>query len=769
MRFLPGVKIGPYEIVVPLGAGGMGEVYRALDRRLLRDVALKVLARDRTQELGKRSRFIQEAQAASSLNHPNIVTIHDLLTHDDADIIVMELIEGKTLGHLIPRGRGLLARQAVKYAIPISDALTKAHQAGIIHRDLKPGNIMVTHDGLVKLLDFGLAKTSFHPLTDDEPTRTLRVETEEGIILGTIAYMSPEQAEGKPLDARSDMFSFGAVLYEMLTGEQAFSGPSRISTLTAVLRDDPRPMAQIAVGVPHQLETIVLRCLRKDPDRRFQSMAEVRDALEEVSGLFTRASAAAAVPEVSRKKSVAVLPFADLSAAKDQEYFGDGLAEEIINALSKIPDLRVTARTSAFSFRGKDIDVRMIGQTLGVDSVVEGSVRRAANRLRITAQLVDAKDGYQIWSERYDRDITDVFEIQDEIALSIVGKLKLTLTTASQEQLVRRYTDNLAAYQAYLSGIHNYYRYTPAGFELSRKHFEEAIRHDPGYALAYAGLAFYYCFLPITGVREARLAMPLARAAAEKAIELEDGLGEAHSVLGMISGIYDYDWKSAESHFLKSVKFSPSSALVHARYAWWFLGPQERHAEAIEEAIKALDLDPLSTIFHFILAQAYFHKGDYERAIEISKKGIELDPTLWVPYWPLSMAYAETGRIEESIAACRLGREREPQLPWLTGMLGGACATGGRRDEALSLLAELNALSSKRYVSPLAHALILAPLGRLDEAFTALGAALEQRDPWLFVFLRENPFFQQLRSDKRFKPLLETMNLPISVELKTGP
>jgi serine/threonine protein kinase len=508
-----GTKISHYEIIEKLGEGGMGAVYKAHDLTLGRFVALKILTAAIRDSADHRARFLQEARAASSLNHPNIITIHDIVpsADDRGDSIVMEFVRGKTLDDVIASGPMPVA-DCLKLATQIADALAAAHGIGIVHRDLKPANVMITPEGLAKVLDFGLAKlsssgsagasmTRFPGLGDNDQTLSIHAaslahtqpKTTEGSIVGTIAYMSPEQAEGRVVDTRSDIFSFGAVLYEMLSGQRAFQGTSSLAVLAAVLRDTPRDLSALRPEVPEPVLEAIASCLQKDVDLRCQSIAEVRDELEKIYyGLRAGNSGSAAIsaivpaPAARALPSIAVLPFLNLSSDKENEYFSDGLAEEIINALTRIENLKVAARTSAFAFRGTQSDVQHIGQTLHVASVLEGSVRKSGNRVRISVQLIDSAAGSNLWSERYDREMTDVFEIQDEISQNIVGKLRVKLTGPSEQEAapeplikVKRFTDNMEAYNLYLKARHALYRMTRDSVVAAQSLFREAIAFDP--------------------------------------------------------------------------------------------------------------------------------------------------------------------------------------------------------------------------------------------------------------------------------------------------
>jgi serine/threonine protein kinase len=485
-----GEKLGPYEILSAIGSGGMGEVWKARDTRLGRTVAIKKVKEQHSE------RFKQEARSIAALNHPNICQIHDI----GDDYLVLEYVEGKPLSSPLPE------REAVRLAIQIATALEAAHKKGIIHRDLKPANIMVTDEGTVKLLDFGLAKLYEQDTSISRLPTAEFPATEVGAILGTVAYMSPEQAQGQTADARSDIFSFGLVFYEMLSGRRAFIGDSTPETLAALLRDEPDPLRAFPA-----LEKIVKRCLEKQPSERYQTMAEVKVVLEKVG------QSKVAVSSEQPQPSIAVLPFVNMSGDKEQEYFSDGLAEEILNALTKIPGLKVIARTSAFAFKGKDQDITKIAEALRVSNILEGSVRKAGNRIRVTAQLITASDGSHIWSERYDRELTDIFAIQDEICRGIVDKLRIKL--GAGHPIVKRYTENLEAYSLYLKGHYNIYKGTPDGMAKGRKYFEQALALDPKYAPAWFGLGDYYQNMGFLGYIPSDTAFGKAGEAARKALE----------------------------------------------------------------------------------------------------------------------------------------------------------------------------------------------------------------------------------------------------------
>jgi serine/threonine-protein kinase len=717
MAFAAGDRIGPYEILALLGAGGMGEVYQARDTRLHRIIALKTLRTESGADVDRKARFLAEAQAASRLNHPNIVTVYDILEERGECFIAMEYVAGGTLDRAIGEC-GLPLELAIRYACEIADALADAHTAGIIHRDLKPSNIMISEDARVKVLDFGLAKQmTLRPQGQD--TATLR--TEPGTVMGTAGYMSPEQAEGRELDARSDIFSFGLVLYEMLCGRAALRGQS---------------LREIKPSIPASVEQGVVRCLRQDPAQRFQSMLEVKRAL-----------VAAALP-----KSIAVLPFVNLSADKENEYFGDGLAEEIINALARIPDLRVIARTSAFAFRGKEQDLRIIGERLRVETILEGSVRKAGNCVRVTAQLIQIADESNLWSERYDREMTDIFGIQDDISQAIAHALQVKLAGA------RRATGNVEAFQSYLKGLYWYQRYSPESLAKARESFERALELDPRYAPAHAGLAVFYFGLGALSFRRMTEMAPLAKSAAQKALALDATLSEAHSVMGLVVGAVEYDWRGAEQHFEAAVANKSAPPLVRVRYALYFLIPQRRFDEAEAQFKLALETDPLSMMVHFGLSFAPYCKRRFEEAIEHASRTVKVFPDYWLVHFALGLALMQKGLLQRAIASLEQAAKLSPGFSLGAGFLAASYVRSGKCEQAEKLMAEVMEAKSTRYVSPIAFAMYYAALGQSDEMFQSLEAAFAERDPYL-TRMDAEPSFDSVRSDARYRTLLAKMNL----------
>jgi len=791
-----GTTISHYEILEKLGEGGMGLVYKARDLQLGRFVAVKVLISGSGESADHRARFIQEARAASSLNHPNIITIHDIVMIDEGECIVMEFVRGKTLADLIEAGR-LPSVDCLKFATQIADALAAAHSIGIIHRDLKPANVMVTADGLAKVLDFGLAKLAGEEETPDalgdafgesDTTQSIHIsgrpKTAEGAIIGTVAYMSPEQAQGLRVDARSDIFSFGAVLYEMVTGERAFRGSSGLGTLTAVLRDDPKEFSKSNVDAPPELQDVVMRCLRKDPDQRFQSMRDVKSAIEQiyfasrsgvmhlssgVSGAWKHQVPARAMP------SIAVLPFLNLSSDKENEYFGDGLAEEVINALTKLENLRVTARTSAFVFRGAQENIREIGEKLHVSSVLEGSVRKAGNRVRISVQLIDVAEGNNLWSERYDREMTDVFEIQDEISQAIVARLKVRLGSQSgsgsvpggiaggdaarpARPLVKRYTENLDAYDLYLKGRFELYKMTREGLDASKQLFGEAIRLDPNYALAHDGLAYSWYLEGFLGFVAPKDAMPRAKAAVRRAIELDETVAEAHATLGVILALYDWDWAGAERELIRSIELNGASPVCRDGYAFYYLRPVGRIEEALSETQQALSLDPLSIIFRVHLAFLFYLQKKYEHSIAQFRKVLEMSPQYYLAHAMMGNVYTLAGDFDDALICYARAREADANSKFVDSLEAMTLAMAGRRTEAVALLDNITRRAANDYISPVSIAYVCTALGDKDRAFENLDRAIHDRDPNL-LGLKSNPIFESLRIDSRYHALLRKMQL----------
>jgi len=735
-----GTQLGPYQIRGPLGRGGMGQVYKAYDPRMRRDVAIKV-AGERFSE-----RFDREVRAVAALNHPNICTVHDV----GRDYLVMELVEGETLRELLRRGLALDRSLAI--ARQVLEALSAAHRSGVIHRDLKPENVMVRADGYVKVLDFGLAKWLPSALGRDDGEASTTGVSQAGQILGTVAYMSPEQIQGRELDQRSDLFAFGIVLYEMLAGRHPWPRPSPLETLHAILHDAPPPIeSPPGTGASTDaLEGIVRRCIAKQPAQRYQTLIEVRAAMDQ------EASEPAQKP-VAHQPSIAVLPFANMSADKENEFFGDGLAEEVINVLAHVPGIKVAGRTSSFFFRGKDVEFPEIAKKLNVEHILEGSVRRAGNRIRVTAQLIKAADGFHVWSERYDRELTDIFAIQDEITQAIAGPLRIKLS--SEATAPRRHEPNLRSYEAYLKAREHWFEGTLESQALFKEAVDRAIELDPQFALPYVLLGGYYSMIAGLGIRAAHESIPLARAAEEEALRLEPSLPEAHALLGCWAGTHDFDWKEAERHWRIAMAREPVSlsAVKASDIRFWYgnhyLLPTGRAAEAVEMEAGGLEEDPLNLLYRRIFALALRHSGRLEHAEKELRKALELDENSPPALETLGALCAQQGRLAEALELTERAHALAPWSNVTSGQLAALLLRSGDTSRPGSMVDQLKA--GKGYGAPTGLAVFHALCGEFDQAAEWTEQAIEERFPPLVAIL--GPL---LRPTPQWPALAKRMNLP---------
>src|SRR3984957_10645819 len=761
MPLSAGDKLGPYEILASIGAGGMGQVYRARDARLSRDVAIKI-SDERFSE-----RFESEAKTIAALNHPNICQIYDV----GPNFLVMEYIDGRPIVDS-EQPQALQPDEALQLARQIAAALEAAHAKGIVHRDLKPANILATSGGVVKLLDFGLAKQDHGSLTHNE-TQSIGI-TQVGTIMGTPAYMSPEQAEGKLADARSDIFSFGAVLYEMLAGRRAFSGGSSAATLGAIVHKNPQ-----SFNAPPALEAIVRKCLSKSPDGRFQTATDLRQALEKastrvISGLNRRAIAlaiavsllviasAAVFIYLSRAKagidSIAVLPLENRSNDPEAEYISDGVTESINNSLARLASLKVTPHSVALHYKGKAMDMQKVGDELGVQTVLTGDVRQRGDDLTINVELDDIRNGKQLWGEQYNRKVADLLTVQNEIAREVSQRLRSQLSAEDQQKLTKGSTDNPEAYQLYLKGKYYTNKLSKEGFGKGIDYFNQAITLDPNYGLAYSGLAYNYInqddwFMPPNE------AGPKTKEAAEKALAIDVSDAGAHLSLAIETHWYEWNWAAAESEFKRAIELNPNNAEPLGYYSW-FLAPMGRKDEALAQARRSLQADPLSSMANLFVGSVLVFNRQWDPAISQLHSAIELDPNFWFTHCFLGRAYEGKGRLPEAIAEFQRALELEKDNAETWSSLGHAYALSGNRAEAQKILDHLKEVSAHSWVAPYNSAVIYAGLGDKDQAFALLDQAYKDRSYYLPTYLATDARLDSLRSDPRFLELNRRVGLP---------
>jgi serine/threonine protein kinase/tetratricopeptide (TPR) repeat protein len=830
-------RVAHYQIVKLLGKGGMGEVYLAEDTKLGRKVALKFLPHDFTEDEERVRRFAQEARAASALNHPNIFTIHEIGEADGRQFIATEFVDGQTLRQQISAG-SLEMSEVLNIAEQIASALNSAHAAGIVHRDIKPENVILRNDGLVKVLDFGLAKLiEQSEAGPDDETRKL-IKTSAGVVLGTAPYMSPEQARGLPVDARSDIFSLGAVIYEMVSGRRPFAGETSSDLLVAILKTEPTPLSRFSPEVPAELQRIVRKALTKDRDTRYQTArdlmvdlkslrrdldiqsevkrttasgisdsAKVADnedagvapavtdptfakntqtvsqahsqpdstpgakrfvaAIKEhklaaiivvvilVAGMISLAYLQLRTPTVAIN-SIAVLPFINASNDPNAEYFSDGMTESIINSLSQLPHKKILARATVFRYKGQEVDLRKIGNELGVDALLTGRVTQQGDTLTIQADLVRVADGSELWGGRYNKKLADIFAVQNEIANEISETLRLKLNSDEQKRVTRHYTDNVEAYQLYLKGRFEVNKYTREGVAKGIEYYNRAITIDPTYALAYAGLADLYALqahvwvLPKEGYAKAKWA-------AEKAILLDDALPEAHNAMGLVNLYYDWDFPTAEKEFKRAIALNPNFSDAHSAYSAYFKALR-RYPEEIAEAKRGQELDPLSAFTNMELGEAFYHARRYDEAIEQIRKSLELDPHLFVAYHVRARAYEQKKMYAEAIADCQEWGKIFHDDPFALATLAHVYATMGKRREAEEILNKLQEISKQRYFSPYWIAVVYAGLGDNDQAFQYFEKAFDDRY-FLMIWMNSDPRFDNLRADPRFANLMQRIGL----------
>src|SRR5258705_8457711 len=812
----------------------MGEVYLAQDTKLERTVALKIPPVDVAADRQRMQRFIQEAKATSGLNHPNILTIHEIEQIDSVYLIATEFIDGETLRQHLDARRMAIA-DALDISLQIASALSAAHEAGIIHRDIKPENIMLRRDGIVKVLDFGLAKLierSVSRLDEDAeaPTR-VRVQTEPGVVMGTAAYMSPEQARGKDVDARTDIFSYGAVIYEMVSGRAPFGGETAADIISALLHKEPQLLSTLVPDIPAELQHIISKALRKDRDERYQTVKSLltdlktlRNELDFAANLernvsldnkggptkdlaqaatanaaTTQAGTQAAMARptssaeslVSRIKqykgivaagltllllaaisfgywrytrsafsaaaieSIAVLPFVNESGNSDVEYLSDGMTESLINSLSQLPHLSVKARSTVFRYKGKEIEPQTVASQLSVQALVNGRVVQHGDDLTLYLSLVDARNGNQLWGEQYNRKLKDLISLQTEIAHDVSEKLRARLSSADERKLAKNYTENVEAYQLYLEGRYYLARLKPAETQRAIAYLQEAIAIDPNYALAYVGLANAYRSMALSGDMRSSEVFPKAKAAAQKAVELDDSLADAHAVLGFTISWFDWDWIAAETQFKRALELNPNSADAHWVYAG-SISNLGRDAEALAAIKRARELDPLNLIINANEGLILINAGRPDEGLAALQKTSELDPNYWLAHLFASSAYIDKGMFTEAVVEARRARELSGVSSLPIAYAGYALARSGKEAEARAELDQLLKLSTERYVPPYHIAFLYNGLNERDKSLAWLERAYQERDPKM-VFLKSDRKWKSLSNDPRFQQLLRRM------------
>jgi serine/threonine protein kinase/tetratricopeptide (TPR) repeat protein len=765
-----GTQLGHYVVLTQLGSGGMGDVYVAQDTRLDRRVALKLPRREVSASVDRLALFQREARAAAALNHPNIVHIYSVEEAEDLIFITMELVQGRSLRELLRHRAPLALPRTLSFASQIADGLAAAHAAGVLHRDLKPGNVMITEDDRVKILDFGVAKF-FKPVStwDPDGVTTAREISSSGTTVGTVGYMSPEQALGRPLDARADLFALGVILFEMATGRAPFEGDTPAIVFDQLLNRQPPSPRLLNPLLPAPLTTIIDKALEKDPERRYRSAHDFREDLQRIdlsnahaslsssAGLARQVASAGRVPPDGRmSSSIVVLPFADLSPQQDQEYFCHGITEEIINTLTRVPGLRVISRTSAFAFQGKDLEVTEIGRRLRVGTALEGSVRKAGERVRVTAQLVDAENGYQLWSKRFDRDLSDVFAIQDEIASSIVSEFRIA---PAGHVPGKRAAFDVTAHDTYLKGMYARNRWTDDSMRRAIVEFREAIAQDPGFAPAYAALAEGHIWLYSgLGLLPANETVPQARWAVEKALDLDPTLSDGYKVRALIAMDHDWDRKGAEEALTRALELGPGSAAAHLWNAWRLALLEKQHDQALIELDEAERLDPLDLQLKTQIGYVHYFHHDLDRAIAQFEKVLALEPTFAFAHYALGDACTQQGHYDRAFTEFNRAIELGGRSVNHVGVLGYAYGRAGNRGRAEDHLQELTTRAAHSHVSAMWIALIHLGLGDLDSLFQWLDRAFEERDGSL-ILIAAAVEFDPVREDPRFKSLLSRMGL----------
>jgi eukaryotic-like serine/threonine-protein kinase len=791
---IPG-HISRYRILSKLGSGGMGEVYLGEDTTLGRNVAVKFLRPESLGDEMAKKRLIREARAAATLDHPNICTVYEVGEEDQVSFIVMQYIEGETLDCVIRRGP-IDEKQAVYLAIQIADALAEAHSHHIVHRDIKPHNIMITPRGQARLMDFGLAKLRPQTLTADTSDATESLITAPGHIVGTLPYMSPEQLRGEELDAASDIFSLGAVLYEMLTGRRAFDAKTDVEIISAILSGEPAPIAQIVTAAHPELSAIVRRAMAKERNSRHQQAVELLSDLNRLmrdydslaaqpqgqpaAASTSTATAVSTIPDatpasiqpegplpaprVSRRRStrsidsLAVLPLANAGDDTGTEYLSDGITTSIINSLSLLPRLRVMARSTVFRYKNRDLDAQAIGRELGVRAVVTGRVIQFGDSLVVRTELVDVDDGSQLWGEQYDRKSSDIIAVQEEIASAIVEKLRLKMTGSERRRLTKRYTANTEAYRLYLKGLYQVGKGSVEGNLKSIEYFNLALEADPTYALAFTGMADAYVWLAHMYLHP-REAFPKAKSAVTRALAIDDKIAEAHSILALVKMYFEHDWRGAERAFSRARDLNLNDASMLRQYGF-YLSVIGRSDEAIAQIQRAQEIDPLSIVLNAVLGWVYYFSRRADDAIAQFRTTLDLAPNFYNAAWGLGQSYLQKGQLAEAMAHFQNATEMSARfMPETISSIALVNGLSNQPDEARRLIVELDELSRRRHVSPFSLAQAYLGLGETDRVFECLEQAYQDRFGWM-ISIRVSTVWDSVRADPRFQSLLHRINFP---------
>jgi len=819
MKLEKDTTISHYKILSSIGKGGMGEVYLAEDTKLDRKVALKILPAEFAEDKDRMSRFVREAKSASALNHPNIITIHEIGESEETHYIATEYIKGKTLNDYA-RTKSLKVSSVLDIAIQVASALDEAHTAGIVHRDIKPDNVMIRENGLVKILDFGIAKLTEKetPEIESEDATAIQISTTPGMIIGTANYMSPEQAKGKEVDARTDIFSFGVLLYEMLAGYLPFEGETAMESISSIIKDEPKPLN--TENVPPEIERIISKALRKDRNERYQTIKglladlkevkqelEFQDKLEKTvspdkdepkTQMFkattvdeqkqtTKANDSIAIKKSSFSKivialmavllisaigyfgynyyqstqsinSIAVLSFENKDSDDDTEYLSDGLAESLIFRLSQLPNLKVSPSSSVFRYKGKQTDAVTVGNELGVNAVLTGRIVQRGDSLNISVELVDVRKNKLIWGEKYERKLSELLATQRQIATDISQNLRLKLS-GNEKGLTKPYTNSNEAYQLYLRGIFHFAKRTKSDMVKAIELFEKAVEIDPNFALADARIADVYNQMPAYPYASPKEAYPKAKIAAQRALQIDPSLSEAHTALANTLAIYDWNWAEAERKFKRAIELNPNNADAHFRYAQLYLSPVGRHDDAIREMKRALELEPLDLTMGAILSELLHNSGQDDKAIEQARKVLELEPDSILGFYVLAQALASKGMYQEAIEVSEKSLSKSPNIQLLLQIAGYSYAKAGRPADAEKIIEKFREIAKTKYIESYLVASIYVALGDNDKAFAELQKAAENRD-WDFHQLNVDPLMKPLHDDPRFNDLVKKMNLP---------